>query len=253
MKKYFKASNKSVAQVQIVAMAAALIGLFLANFNLVWLLTSVVCYYLYSSVGVSMMMHRYWTHKGFTFRSEFVRKIFTAIAVLAGRGSPLAWVYVHRLHHTHADKEQDPHSPRYVGFRFFGLRSTKVEEIKIFVIKDLMNKEQIFINDWYVAFVLAWILFLALFGFDAFYFIWALPVFVNQMTQDLFNYFAHVRGGYRNSNSDDDSQNVVWLWPFILGEAWHNNHHSSPRAWDFKQRWWELDPVSWLVRLVKTN
>lgn len=156
MKQYFKASNRSVALVQLFAMAVAIIGLFVANFSLPWIITAVVFYYLYSSVGVSMMMHRFWTHKGFEFKSKFVERIFTLIAIFAGRGSPLAWVYIHRLHHAHADTAEDPHSPKFVGFRFFGLKSTKVENIKLFVIKDLMNKEQIFINDWYVAFILAW-------------------------------------------------------------------------------------------------
>jgi len=252
MKKYFKASNRSVALVQQVAMAVAIIGLFFADFSAVWIATAAVCYYLYSSVGVSMMMHRFWTHKGFEFSNKIVQKIFTLIAILAGRGSPLAWVYIHRLHHAHSDTVDDPHSPKFVGFRFFGLKSTKVENIKLFVIKDLMTKEHIFINDWYIAFIIVWAAILASIDLNLFYFVWALPVFVNQMTQDLFNYFAHV-SGYRNTETKDTSHNVSWLWPFILGEAWHNNHHASPKSADFKVKWWELDPVHYLVRLVKTN
>ena len=25
----------------------------------------------------------------------------------------------------------------------------------------------------------------------------------------------------------DNSTNNFWLWPFILGDAWHNNHHAN--------------------------
>lgn len=253
MKKYFKASNRSVWLLQFSAMIVTVIGFFLVNFSLEWIAISALFYYFYSAIGVSIMMHRFWTHKSFEFRSKIIENIFTLISILASRGSPLAWVYIHRQHHAHSDTEQDPHSPKYVGFRLFGLKKTSAEEIKIFVIKDMLNKKQIFINDYYIAIVLLSVLVLAVINPYLIYFAWALPVFVNQMVQDLFNYFAHVSGGYRNTESKDDSHNVFWLWPFILGEAWHNNHHASPRDFDFKRRWWELDPQSLLVRLVKTS
>lgn len=253
MKRYLRASNNSVWLLQFSAMIIALSGIFLIDFSAFWLLLSLVVYYAFSSIGISIMMHRFWTHKSFAFKYKIVEYLFTAISLLASRGSPLAWVYIHRQHHAHSDTEQDPHSPKYVGFRFFGLKKTSAEDIKIFVIKDMLNKQQIFINDYYIGLVLAMVLLLALINPYLIYFAWALPVFVNQMTQDLFNYFAHVEGGYRNQESKDDSHNVIWLWPLILGEAWHNNHHASPKDFNFKRQWWELDPQSLVVRLVKTN
>jgi stearoyl-CoA desaturase (delta-9 desaturase) len=252
MKTYLKASNRSIALLQSFAMVVAVSGLFFMDFSILWLTVFLVSYYAYSSIGVSMMMHRFWTHKGFEFKNPATERVCTYIAILASRGSPLAWVYIHRLHHAHADTEQDPHSPKYVGFRFFGLKSTSAEKVNKFMIKDLLNKEQIFINDYYIGLVLVGVVVLATIDINLFYFAWALPVFINQITQDLFNYFAHV-SGYKNTETKDDSHNVVWLFPFILGEAWHNNHHASPRSVDFKVKPWELDPVSWLIRLVKTS
>ena len=253
MKKYLKASNKSVWLLQFVAMIIAIVGIFVVDFSVSWLLITLLAYYAYSSIGVSIMMHRYWTHKSFTFRWKAIEKLFTFISLMASRGSPLAWVYIHRQHHAHSDTEEDPHSPKYVGFRLFGLKKTSAENIKIFVIKDMLNKEHIFINDYYIGIVLVGILLFAMFDPYLIYFAWALPVFINQMIQDIFNYAAHISSGYRNYDTKDDSKNVFWLWPFILGEAWHNNHHGSPKDFSFKNRWWELDPQSLLVRLVKTN
>jgi len=83
-----------------------------------------------------------------------------------------------------------------------------------------------------------------------FYFGWVLPVCINQIVQDLWNYFSHVDVGYRNFETKDNSRNVIWLWPLILGEAWHNNHHNRP-MYSTKIKFWEFDPVDFLVRMVK--
>jgi stearoyl-CoA desaturase (delta-9 desaturase) len=57
--------------------------------------------------------------------------------------------------------------------------------------------------------------------------------------------------GYKNFQTKDNSVNVPWIWPLVLGECWHNNHHGKPGAWYFGERWWELDPSAlfiWMYR-----
>jgi stearoyl-CoA desaturase (delta-9 desaturase) len=173
-------------------------------------------------------------------------------ACLAGRASPLGWVYVHRLHHAYSDTDKDPHSPKTIGFKLFGFKhiESKSGKMNVFLVKDLMTKDQIFIHDYYFAIILAWLTVVGLFGIDMLYFTWVLPVFIVQLSQNSFNYFAHTVG-YRNYETKDSSTNNIFLWPLIMGDAWHNNHHGNPLGTTTKEKWWEIDPAGGIIRIVK--
>jgi stearoyl-CoA desaturase (delta-9 desaturase) len=36
-----------------------------------------------------------------------------------------------------------------------------------------------------------------------------------------------------------------------LGEGWHNTHHAKPYLWNQGIKWWEFDPPSWIIRVIK--
>lgn len=252
MSTVFSASANTITKVQILTSILAIVGLFYFDFTTVNILLLIASFYLYSIIGVSMTLHRYYSHKGFEFKNSFLKWICTGVALLSGRGSPLGWVYVHREHHAYADTDKDPHSPHQLGFKLFGFRHIEEHsgKMKIFLIKDLMTKEQLFINKWYFAIVLLWILLLSLIDPSLAYFTWILPVMLIQLSQNSFNYFCHMYG-HRNFETKDTSTNNIFLWPFILGDAWHNNHHANAGAVSSKHLWWEFDPVSSLISIVK--
>jgi stearoyl-CoA desaturase (delta-9 desaturase) len=79
-----------------------------------------------------------------------------------------------------------------------------------------------------------------------------LPVFAVSVSQVAFNYFAH-KHGYRNFATNDCSTNNVYLWPFILGDAWHNNHHAHAERVSSKIKKHEYDPVVGLINLIRTD
>jgi stearoyl-CoA desaturase (delta-9 desaturase) len=122
--------------------------------------------------------------------------------------------------------------------------------MKVFLVKELMTKEQLFINKWYFAIILTWLVILGTVNISLIYFAWILPVMLVQLSQNCFNYFAHMHG-HRNFETKDTSSNNIWLWPFILGDAWHNNHHANAAKYDTKVLWWEFDPVSVVISLIK--
>ena len=73
-----------------------------------------VAFYLVSGLGISMGLHRYFTHGSF----KAVRGFKIALAVagsLAIEGPVITWVADHRRHHKYSDKEGDPHSPWRFG------------------------------------------------------------------------------------------------------------------------------------------
>lgn len=248
----FSASANTITRVQIVSSVLSILGLFYFDFSTTNAIITVVCFYLFSIVGVSLTLHRYYSHKSFEFRNAVVKWLCTLFAILAGRGSPLGWVYVHRLHHAYSDQEGDPHSPHNLGFKLFGFRHIEDHsgKMKVFLVKELMTKEQLFINKWYFAIILVWLVVLSTIDISLVYFAWILPVMLVQLSQNCFNYFAHMHG-HRNFETKDTSTNNIFLWPFILGDAWHNNHHANAAKYNTKVLWWEFDPVSVVISLIK--
>lgn len=250
----FKASTKAISAIQLSILITALGGGLAIFAGLLpggwWFILACVCYYLYSAAGISMMYHRFWTHHSFEFKYDWMKWPFTILGCLVGKGSPLAWVYVHRLHHANADTKDDPHSPHFGGFRIMGFKSINLDTIRVFIVRDMLNKQQKFINDRYVLIILVWAALLLLISPALFYFAWVLPVAILQVAQDIFNYFAHTHG-YRSVETRDTSTNNLLLWPLILGEAWHNNHHASPKDVRFGVKRFEFDPVMLLINLLK--
>jgi stearoyl-CoA desaturase (delta-9 desaturase) len=172
-------------------------------------------------------------------------------AVLAGRGSPLGWVYIHRIHHATSDTEKDPHSPHNENFNFIGFKPVQEnKKINHFIIKELLTTAHIKIDQYYLLVILSFLILLSIINVNLIFYMWAIPVFVVSVTQTMFNYFAHTKG-YRNFETTDRSTNNVYLWPFILGDAWHNNHHANAQKISTKVLEHEYDPIGVLINFIK--
>lgn len=249
MKKYFAFSALAMLLIQYSVLVLSIVGAFFVTWSIGWVLITMLFFYIYGIIGMSMMLHRFWSHKSFEFKNPYIQKFFTFISVVSGRGSPLAWVHIHRTHHTYSDTDKDPHRPD--KFSFFSFKTTGIKDLKVFLIKDIMTKEHKIIHEYYLLFLVSWAVFLFLINPFLLYFAWVLPLCLNQISQDLWNYYSHVNVGYRNFETKDNSRNVIWLWPLILGESWHNNHHNSPKSSCTGVQSFELDPVSYLINIVK--
>ena len=253
MNKYFSATPNSLFVLQIISALAILVGIFLVQFNWIYVLLSIVFFYMYSILGVSMMLHRYYSHKSFKL-NPFNKWFFTVLAVVAGRGSPLGWVYIHRIHHGTSDTEKDPHSPHFGTFKFIGFKPIydETKKINYFIVKELLTPVHIKIDKYYMLLILAYIVLLGLIDLNLIFYVWAIPVFMVSVTQIAFNYFAHMYGN-RNFETKDRSTNNIYMWPFILGDAWHNNHHAHAEKVSTKVRPFELDPLASVISLVRTD
>jgi stearoyl-CoA desaturase (delta-9 desaturase) len=82
-----------------------------------------------------------------------------------------------------------------------------------------------------------------------------LPAFIGLHSFAINTSLNHYRSlGYTNYTLRDNSINSPWVFPLILGEAWHNNHHGDPKNGNYGGRhWWELDPTWWLIKLVRVS
>lgn len=246
----FSSSPNSLRIIQLLSLAILLVSPFVAAFSWHYVLLAIIMFYAYSILGISMMLHRYYSHKSFKLNNVF-KWFFTVFAVLAGRGSPLGWVYIHRVHHATSDTEKDPHSPHNKDFTFVGFKPTNTK-FNPFIVKELLTPPHLNIDKYYLLFILAFLLLLSIVNYNLVIYMWAIPVFIVSITQTMFNYFCHMNG-YRNFETKDRSTNNVYLWPFILGDAWHNNHHAHAEKVCTTVKNYEFDPVCMLINLIRND
>lgn len=208
-----------------------------------------------NQLGTVIAFHRFLCHEAFEFKSKILEWLFIFLGVIAGVGSPVGWVGIHRAHHLHSDVEGDPH-PMQRGFwklqfLFYDMTSRDCK----WSARDLMkDKFQGLLHKYYFVFVGAYITALALaFGLDGVYFGFAVPSAMTLFSSNLINWGTHnPRFGYQTYDVGDDSRNVPALFlGSLLGECWHNNHHKYPKAWTTREKWWEIDPAGLVISLVK--
>lgn len=246
--------NLLVRSTQVVNHILLLAGLYLIIAGIVpavYLFYSVLIYWFIGVFGINIGYHRLISHRSFTTYKwiEYVLAIIGSITMI---GSPLAWTALHRQHHGHAETEKDPHSPYVLGwFRaWFGF--WKVINIHPKYIKDIRKQNFYkYTHKFYFLINIVYITALGLIDPVWIIFGWAIPtVFVLHSTSAII-VIAHMHG-YRTHEVDDESRNS-WIASLItLGEGWHNNHHANSKAWNNQERWWELDPPAWIIRLIKT-
>ncbi|MET7464568.1 acyl-CoA desaturase [Nonomuraea sp. NPDC005501] len=205
-------------------------------------------FYAVSGLGVTVGLHRYFTHG--SFKAKRPLKIALGIAgSLSLEMSVLDWVATHRKHHKFSDKEGDPHSPwRFgPGFRsmakgllyahmgwMFDAERTNREKYAPDLCKDPDVRK---LHKWFPALALTSLLLPGVLGglltwswqgaLTALF--WGSLVrigLLHHVTWSI-NSICHVFGE-EDFQVRDKSRNVWWLAIPSFGESWHNLHHSDP-------------------------
>jgi stearoyl-CoA desaturase (delta-9 desaturase) len=189
---------------------------------------------------------------------------------MAIEGPVVAWVADHRKHHAYSDRLGDPHSPHvdhgggwrgalrgllhaHVGWLFDHSERGSRERFA----PDLLADPVILFVD--RTFVVWSLLGLAIpFGLGVLIggtvaaglegMLWggAVRIFVLHHVTYSINSLCHFFGRRRYATSDH-SRNLLWLTPFSLGEAWHNNHHAFPTSAVHGLGRWEIDLSGGLI------
>ena len=213
-------------------------------------------YFVFMIMGVTAGYHRYFSHKSFVLNKLWKRQLLMLCGALSGQGSPIFWVTVHRgYHHRKSDQEEDFHSPRYGFWHATLLWMFRVKPGAVnpkYSVDLLKDKFAVWIHTHYVKLFLGFNIMLALININLFLYFSMAACVVTLFSYNLTNSVNHMRSlGYKNFQTKDNSVNVPWIWPLVLGECWHNNHHGKPGAWSFGEKWWELDPSAlfiWIYR-----
>ncbi|MCP3138224.1 acyl-CoA desaturase [Pyxidicoccus xibeiensis] len=78
-------------------------------------------------------------------------------------------------------------------------------------------------------------------GFVRFFLVQQVTFAINSVTHTV---------GTRPLETRDDSRNNAVMAVLTLGAGWHNNHHAFPGSAFTGLRWWQVDPLGLLLRLL---
>ena len=226
-------------------------------FNWQSLGVAVLLHWMTCSIGVTMTLHRYLSHRSLKLRTP--AKFFGLLcATVAGEGTPLNWSAVHRIHHQKSDQPGDPHSPNegdwwsHILWTFTG-RDSRLKPMmyKHFVPDLVQDKMMWFFEKAFMPILIGTGILLYLAG-GLPMLLWGMcvrMVFAYHSTW-FVNSATHM-WGYRTYETTDRSRNLWWVAILAYGEGWHNNHHAYPRLARAGHKWWEVDPTWMLIKFLR--
>ena len=234
------------------------IGLFFG----MWMLTG---------LGLTVGYHRLFTHRAFSTGTA-VSCMLIVMGSMAGRGSMLSWVAMHRRHHELSDQEGDLHSPNLHGDSVRGRLRGFLHAHMTWMIEhdypnvahyvpDLMAERTLLsVNRYYHLWVLLGLLMPAAIGglvagslwgaISGFLWGGVVRMFAVEQAMSAINSVMHSFGTRPFATRGDNSRNLGIMAWLAWGEGWHNNHHAFPYSAAFGLRWFEFDPGYLFIRLL---
>ncbi len=224
-----------------------------------------IAHWYLSLFSQTFFLHRYAAHAMFSMSKFWERFFFIFTFITQGSNYLSAYGYgvMHRLHHAFADTEQDPHSPKYSRNIFDMMWKTAKLYTQITYKK--ANIEERFtrnVPEWlkfdlFAGHILTRIAWTA--GYVAIYYFLAtawwqwllLPItlIMAPVHGAIINWFAH-KVGYRKYEVNNTSTNFLPIDFLMMGESYHNNHHHNDRSPNFGERWHELDPTYFIIKVL---
>ena len=251
--------------------AIALLALLPWLFSWTGVALAILGLYVFGSLGINLCYHRLLTHRGLVC-PKWLEYTFAALGVCCMQDTPARWVAVHRRHHEHSDRQDDPHSPLvtlfwgHVGWMLAENRDLVRLGIYDRYAKDILREKfyknmertvlypAILFGSWAVFFLGGFLTELSLGGttaqatqFGASLLIWGVfvrTVVVWHITWSV-NSLAHI-WGYQTYETGEQSRNNWFVALISNGEGWHNNHHADARSARHGHTWREIDIV-WIT------
>jgi fatty-acid desaturase len=228
---------------------AAIAALFFTNWAAV--ITGVVLYWVAGSLGIGMAYHRLLTHRGYKV-PKLVEYFLATCGTLALEGGPIEWVVTHRIHHAHADRAGDPHTPReggwwaHIGWILWGTAQNHDQETIARYAPDLIKHGYYrwLSRFYYVPLVVVGVMLFLFGGWGVMLWGVFLRLTLALHATWLVNSATHLWGRTR-FETGDDSRNSWWVALLTFGEGWHNNHHAHPTSARHGIRWYEID-LNWM-------
>lgn len=229
--------------------------------SLWWYAVSLISYFIMCNIGISLMMHRVFSHRNITL-PKWLEVPLTLYSTSTMIGSPISYAYMHRLHHVYSDTDQDPHTPKKGAFRsLFVLDPPAKFHGKI--IRDFLHDRfQTWVHHKFMLVVLASWAIAWLISFNFLIYAVLVPGLMLAIVQRMHNWVSHdTRFGTQDFPAPDNSRNIGW-WNAVLmfcGEGWANTHHYNSNNHDYGKPTGGVDLVARMVdtlillKLCKVN
>jgi stearoyl-CoA desaturase (delta-9 desaturase) len=246
--------------------------LHLACFAVVWVGWSWVAVgtalglFVVRGLALTGVYHRYFSHK--TYRlNRFWQFAFAVVGAAAAQRGPLWWAAHHRHHHSHADTEEDIHSPSIRGFWYshilwfmtpasFPTRMERVKDWARFPELRILNRFNVFVPLalvvlLYVAGELMRVYAPAMETGGWQMVVWGFVISTVGLYHATFtiNSLDHMIGR-RRFDTPDTSRNNWVLAILTFGEGWHNNHHRYAISARQGFYWWQVDLTYYVLKAL---
>ncbi len=248
------AKPKNYNWVTLIFMSLYHVGAVAALFMFTWqaFAAAVFLWWLSGSLGIGLGYHRLLTHRGFKV-PRYLEYFLALCGALALQGGPIFWVGLHRIHHSRADREGDPHSPRegffwsHMGWIIYG-QGMHNDSHQLGRYAPDLAKDPFYV--WlskyhYVPQIVVGVALLAIGGIPMVMWGVFLRTTIGLHITWLVNSATHV-WGYQRFKSGDDSRNNWWVALLSFGEGWHNNHHAHAASARHGLAWYEID-LNWMA------
>jgi stearoyl-CoA desaturase (Delta-9 desaturase) len=233
--------------------------------HLMIILLFFVAHWYFSLFMQTFLQHRYASHRAFSMSKLWERFFYLAAYITQGSSyvSPRVYAIMHRMHHAYADTDKDPHSPKYdknvfaMMWRARTMSSdifnskTEVEPRFLKNLPDWKGLDRVAHSIWSrLGWIAVYILFYVQFAPSPWFYL-LIPIHIVMLPLHgvIINWFAHKYGSI-NFKLKNTSTNLFKVDLFMMGEAYHNNHHKNPSNTNFGFRWHEIDPTYAIMRFL---
>jgi stearoyl-CoA desaturase (Delta-9 desaturase) len=254
-----------------------LIGTVAALISCLWIpigpteIIMIIILWALTTIGISVGFHRYYAHRSFK-TGKAMQMLFVVLGSLAGQGSLISWVAVHRRHHENSDTQGDPHSPNLHGCGIWNeLRGLWHSHYGWLVdheypnpgvyASDLLRDRAISkVSRRYSLWVGLGVMLPAIIGgwlhgtwtgaLQGLLWGGAVRLFMVDNIVLSVNSFSHLFGT-QPFETGDNSRNNAWLCIPTLGESWQNNHHGFASSAAIGLKWWQIDLGYWVIWILE--
>ena len=230
-------ANYNRVRIAQATMYLLVIGVIFTNFNLGLLILGLVLGYILFTVGVSVSLHKYVSHRALEPRNRLVKHLLLCMGIMTTLGTPIEFAAGHRTHHVHSDTDKDPFVLTNSWLHNIKLWFLWVETEKINprVVIDLMKDKEVKFyhnNYWKIWSVYPIILFMVDPAMVVYLF--ALPVVYCLLGMSWVTVIAHSESlqrwfqGNKPHNEKDLSWDSLLFTVLFAGEGYHETHHAYP-------------------------
>lgn len=222
------------------------------NFNPLYLFLAWAWYWVAGHMGVSLGLHRAFSHRSWVPKNKFIEALIHFFAVISVVGSSITWTGTHRMHHAFSDTDKDPHGIEgkdtwtriKYWFNYWPSHTVEKKYVKD-LFADPMHK---WFHRYYFHVLFGWMALLAIINIDLFLYGFIVSTMFTLHTISWITVGAHIWG--HKETEVDSSKNTKFMGTYMWGEGWHNNHHAKPWSFEFGWNKDQIDIGAWLIKLL---